>query len=135
VRREPRADFLAKLEELDGYLTRRKLRQATRAADLLRQLARAETDPAVRAQMVGMVDAQDARVTDLRQQQQRERLVAGARPSKKKPNAKCTKCGLPFRRGKKETRTVCNICRPGDGGSKSVRTVSGGLPTLGKHNR
>ena len=44
----------------------------------------------------------------------------------------CTRCGRRFNRKATQPRQrLCPKCR-GDEGSKSVRTVSGGLPTLGK---
>jgi asparagine synthetase B (glutamine-hydrolysing) len=45
-------------------------------------------------------------------------------------NAKCRLCGQGFHRLASERKSVCDICAPPP--SSSVRTVSGGLPGLGR---
>jgi DNA-directed RNA polymerase subunit RPC12/RpoP len=46
-------------------------------------------------------------------------------------NPKCSKCGKPFKRHPSMPRQrVCDLC--GGGQRSSLRTVSGGLPTLGR---
>ena len=83
--------------------------------------------------MQAIVAAQAARLRDLRQQRARESIAATAKRKTAKPNAVCELCGQPYRRGKKESRRrFCFICRPSTPASTSVRTIGGGLPTLGK---
>ena len=126
--------FLDALAELDGYLTRKRSRQAERMLGVLDGMACGQRQPAIRRQMADIVAAQRTRLTDLKRQQQRERIEAAARHKRKKPNAVCALCGQPYRRGKKDKGTTSSICRP-PGQSRSVRTVGGGLPTLGKRHR
>ena len=45
-------------------------------------------------------------------------------------NSKCSLCGQGFHRLANEKKSACDICAPRP--SSSVRTVSGGLPGLGK---
>lgn len=48
--------------------------------------------------------------------------------------ANCRMCRLPFERAESDPkRDVCGVCRPAR--SDSVRTVSGGAPTLGRRRR
>lgn len=57
----------------------------------------------------------------------------GSSPKPKAPlphNAKCRMCGQSFHRGATEKKWTCDICAPPR--SNSVRTVSGGLPGLGR---
>jgi hypothetical protein len=62
--------------------------------------------------------------------------AAPAKPGKTKrntalPSKACVRCSAKFRpdNGRQQ---LCSICRPRSSRSKSVRTVSGGLPGLGK---
>ncbi len=117
------------------YLKRRKVKQSQKVLGRLEDIARSSIDPAVGDQMRSIIAAQRERLNELRRQMQAERIRADALRSLKPTNAKCDKCGR-FRRRKKDTkRTVCLISgRPGKA-AKSVRAVSGGLPTLGKGHK
>lgn len=127
--------FLTTLNEFDSYLVRRKLKGSVRVLSVLEQMARGQRDDDVKSEMLTIIEAQRTRLVRLNREKQRERINATARASKRKPNAVCVLCGEPYRRGKKEpARRACHICRPLNG-SKSVRTVGGGLPTLGKRRR
>jgi hypothetical protein len=53
-----------------------------------------------------------------------------ARPRPRPDNATCRLCRQGFHRPETDTRTVCDICAPSR--SSSLRTVSGGLPSLGR---
>jgi hypothetical protein len=71
------------------------------------------------------------------ERRRRLRSIKGPQPAKPpKLNAVCSKCGQGFHCSKGESkRTVCHICRPLPSGTSSIRTVTGGLPTLGNRRR
>lgn len=125
--------FLHLLETFDDLVSRGAAKQAARALEELRDLSTRANSPAAKDQMAAMVEAQQARLVDLRSRQRAEQRAAAAKRATKPPNAVCELCGQPFRRGKKDNARACSICRPT--GSRSVRTVGGGLPTLGKGRR
>ena len=129
--------FLHQLEQLDGHLSGRRLRRVERALTGLEQMARSPKDPAVKAEMSQVARAQTARVVELRRTLDVEAFLAARKRDAKPPNAVCERCGVRFRRGssKKTKRLTCDVCRPPAKPSMSVRTVSGGLPTLGSNHR
>lgn len=155
------ARFLQRLGDFDGHLAAGRLKQAKACLGDLRRLAGPRSSPKMyvhrgpslrpltpteraalpstktRAEMWQVIDAQAARLKDARTTAARAQSVAARRAAamrkEKEPNARCDRCGLPYRRGRREKGSTCSICR-GEG-SRSVRTVSGGLPTLGKHSR
>jgi predicted Zn-ribbon and HTH transcriptional regulator len=64
----------------------------------------------------------------------RKRKQAADDPRPAMVPAKCRTCGLTFERAESDPkRDVCGVCRPAR--SDSVRTVSGGAPTLGRRQR
>lgn len=62
--------------------------------------------------------------------------VKKAKPARKKaplPKRSCARCGTQFKPNSGRQK-LCSLCRPRGSESKSVRTVSGGLPGLGKRH-
>lgn len=128
-----RTEFLAQLQLFDEQLKAgqfKKVKLTLRALDeLLGQLVGPDGD---RARAV--VDAQRSRLTAARARAKLREALRPRRP--RRTNARCSLCGQPYRRVKgDDRRTACYICKPLMKASKSVRAVSGGLPSLGKRVR
>ena len=89
-----------------------------------------EADAPWVADLTTRVEAAEQRLRDLKRQVRQEKAERAAKLTKAlaKP-VRCTGCLKPFTRKKPQQR-LCPSCRPPE--QRSVRTVSGGLPTLGK---
>jgi len=155
--------FLQRLADFDEHLAAGRLKQARGCFEDLRRLAGPRSGPKMyvrsgaslrpltpaeravlpspkaRAEMWQVIDAQAVRPKNARTAVARARSTAARQAAvvrkEKKPNARCDRCGLPYRRGRRERGSTCSICKGGGEGSRSIRTVSGGLPTLGKRSR
>jgi hypothetical protein len=128
-------EFLAVLGKMDYYLVRGIPDQASRQWRHLEALVERAGNPEAgvpqrdQDQMRAILTTQAARLEQARTARAALQVRSATR-RRRSGNAVCTLCGDPFWRKEGERRQMCLVCRPA--GSTSIRTVSGGLPTLGK---
>lgn len=114
----------AGIEQITQHIAAGNKAEALAVLARLRKLVK-DGDPKGAARIRAVLDVHDARIAAMTQSE-RAKPEAVRVPS---PNATCSLCRSPFHRDN-DKETACDICRPPT--RRSVRTVSGGAPGLGK---
>lgn len=134
ARKGVRRRFVEVNEQLNAHIHRGERDQAQALLrDLIAIVAKAK-DPTAAKRMRDVVAFHEERIARMTAQRASLADFPALQSKRKKapespPNATCTLCRSDFHRADDRT-TVCDICRPPT--QRSVRTISGGLPGMGR---
>lgn len=124
------------LHEFEQWLSDQQFANARTVLDTLHGIADQWPDGVQRTQLWAIVNAQRQRL--LKRERRRRRALAKVtatsaqrgKAKMKKQSQRCEVCGQTYTWRSSDPTRFCDICRPRR--NRSIRTVSGGLPTLGR---
>lgn len=127
------AEVVGLLHEFDRCLSDYRFAEGRTVLRAIETMADQWPIDTERNELLGIIAAQHRRLVK-RERRRRKALVkpavAPAKAKTKKRPQRCELCGQTYTWHSADPSRFCDICRPRR--RRSVRTVSGGLPTLGR---